>query len=140
MGKASTKAAWWTIRKPKQLERGQFLRRQNWSEEENTWREQELGVEREKDIGEKRTRDCARRDVNVGGRKALFNSKPPSHATTPLKEGKGKSLPNPACRIRLPVVLFLLGARSMYGLTETWYPALLPSHSAVVSDTREKNM
>jgi hypothetical protein len=53
------------------------------------WREQELGVERKKDVGEKRTRDGARRDVKVDGRKALFNSKTPSHATTPLKEEKG---------------------------------------------------
>jgi hypothetical protein len=126
MGKAHIKAAPWTIRTTKQLERGQFLRRQNWSEETARGSEYVEGTRvrrgKKKDVGEKRTRDGAIRVVNVGGRKALFNSKTPSHATTPLKEGKGKSLPTPVCRIRIPMVLFLHGDRNMHGLTANMAP------------------
>jgi hypothetical protein len=63
-------------------------------EEENTWREQELGVERKKDVGEKRVRDRARGDVNVGGRKALFNSKTPKPRNYTSERSKRKVTPN----------------------------------------------
>jgi hypothetical protein len=68
-GYGSTKAAQWTIRTTKQLERGQFLRRQNWSEENDrigeyvartrVRRGKEKRCWREKDEGR-------RRDVKVG--------------------------------------------------------------------------
>jgi hypothetical protein len=94
-------------------------------------------VERKKDVGEKRTRDGVRRDVNVGGRKALFNSKTPSHATTPLKEGREKSLPTPE---DFQWSYFCRRHEACTVSPRTWHPALPPSHSAVISVTREKDI